>query len=758
MAPELRRDSAALLNGHQATPPSLASVPSTPNHDITPTSSSSSCTNNRLEASSSLNSSPPEPAKLVKELNQFITCHLCKGYLIDATTIIECLHSYCRSCIIKHLDKDTTESRLCPKCNCQIHKTRPKQNIRSDPTLQDIVYKLVPKLYKNEMSWRKNFYSRHPDKVAGLSNEEKGEIHGERMIISPDDNIQLTIEYFPEVPSPFKLLPFKKDENQMLPDTMNQRRYLLCLAGMRVLQLIKFIRYKYDLDAKIQVNFFYRTELLKEDLTLMDLAYTYSASPDMPISLYYLIIEPNKDKSDYLCLVSNSKLPMARLHRQQKRRKVMKNILEPSNCNAQLNNSNSPCNNTRPLVSSSQRLFDDVPTLSLGANTNAPQIAQNASASTSVPKENMLVKSQLGTGEKRKISDDGSTESQSVEAKKPKLAAKENLVQSKTTNAQIQNEITFSEDDDSSTDVSENSQISYQIDLICKNESEANFGDVENPRSVTNIATSTTTSIEPAATTSNHIINPDTQMIKPSTSSATASKLPPTDPPVLTNLTNSSDQGGHSSSNGVQVASKPTEVLQKVEVKTTTNLMTSLGNTVTVASLQQSTASNGSLETTVKNVPSAEKNVLIAKEQNVQIITPTVISNNTTFLLQSPKCDSTATAPLKSSFLDTRKDVVFAHPAAVNKPPSNGASAQENPVTNGHAKTTENSAAPAVNTLKPLMATNGKNKFCFPQFTHRPEFIAKALNMLHTNIGKSIPPSSINIEPSTNAPNNSLTN
>lgn len=178
----------------------------------------------------------------------------------------------CRSCIVKHLDKGTTESRLCPKCNGQIHKTKPKQNIRSDPTLQDIVYKLVPKLYKSEMSWRKSFYSRHPDKgklaiaflvwfsdilfiiVAGLSNEEKGEIHGERMIISPDDNIQLTIEYFPEVSSPFKLLPFKKDENQKLPATMNQRRYLLCIAGMRVLQLIKFIRYKYDLDAKIQVS------------------------------------------------------------------------------------------------------------------------------------------------------------------------------------------------------------------------------------------------------------------------------------------------------------------------------------------------------------------------------------------------------------------------------------------------------------------------------------------------------------------------
>lgn len=48
------------------------------------------------------------------------------------------------------MEQENNESRLCPKCNVQIHKTKPKQNIRSDPTLQDIVYKLVPKLYKSK--------------------------------------------------------------------------------------------------------------------------------------------------------------------------------------------------------------------------------------------------------------------------------------------------------------------------------------------------------------------------------------------------------------------------------------------------------------------------------------------------------------------------------------------------------------------------------------------------------------------------------
>lgn len=39
--------------------------------------------------------SPHKPIKpvLLNTVSQQITCFLCKGYLIDATTIVECLHS-----------------------------------------------------------------------------------------------------------------------------------------------------------------------------------------------------------------------------------------------------------------------------------------------------------------------------------------------------------------------------------------------------------------------------------------------------------------------------------------------------------------------------------------------------------------------------------------------------------------------------------------------------------------------------------------
>jgi len=142
------------------------------------------------------------------------------------------------------------------------------------------------------MSRRKDFYSKHPDQgmtlyyfihtvtyfycaALGLSNEEKGEIHGERLILSTDEQVHLSIEYFPEKSNPYELLPFKSDDSKLLNNT-NQRRYLLCAAGMKVFHLKKFIRYKYGLDPKIEVDFFYKHEFIKDDYTIMDLAYIYS--------------------------------------------------------------------------------------------------------------------------------------------------------------------------------------------------------------------------------------------------------------------------------------------------------------------------------------------------------------------------------------------------------------------------------------------------------------------------------------------------
>lgn len=57
-------------------------------------------------------------------LHPYITCFLCRGYLIKATTIVECLHTYCHSCLMKHLARE----KCCPQCDMSINKS--KTNIK----------------------------------------------------------------------------------------------------------------------------------------------------------------------------------------------------------------------------------------------------------------------------------------------------------------------------------------------------------------------------------------------------------------------------------------------------------------------------------------------------------------------------------------------------------------------------------------------------------------------------------------------------
>ncbi|KOB76740.1 Ring finger protein [Operophtera brumata] len=75
----------------------------------------------------------------LKTLNSHITCKICRGYFIDATTVTECLHTFCKSCLVKHLEENNT----CPTCTIVIHQSHPLQYISFDRTMQDIVYKLV---------------------------------------------------------------------------------------------------------------------------------------------------------------------------------------------------------------------------------------------------------------------------------------------------------------------------------------------------------------------------------------------------------------------------------------------------------------------------------------------------------------------------------------------------------------------------------------------------------------------------------------
>nr|XP_043891599.1 uncharacterized protein LOC122775599 [Solea senegalensis] len=216
----------------------------------------------------------------ITELNPHLMCVLCGGYFIDATTIIECLHSFCKRCIVRYLET----SKYCPICDVQVHKTKPLLNIRSDKTLQDIVYKLVPGLFKNEMKRRRDFYADHPVDASNGSNEDRGEVADEdKRIITDDEIISLSIEFFDTsrlggggVAAAGGVEQQQQQQQQQSKDQVANKRYLQCPAAMTVMHLRKFLRSKMDIPNAYQVEVMYEDEPLKDYYTLMDIAYIYT--------------------------------------------------------------------------------------------------------------------------------------------------------------------------------------------------------------------------------------------------------------------------------------------------------------------------------------------------------------------------------------------------------------------------------------------------------------------------------------------------
>ncbi|KAG8184278.1 hypothetical protein JTE90_001095 [Oedothorax gibbosus] len=222
------------------------------------------------------------PSRLqIVDLNPYLSCILCGGYFIDATTITECVHSFCRACIVRFLET----SKYCPVCEVQVHKSRPLHYIRSDKTLQDIVYKLVPGLFHNEMKRRRELYASQPPEAIKESRdaEDRGECLDEKFIYAPDELFSLSVEYGNETTS--------QESSTESDDSLPKKRFLRCPAAITVSHLKKFIRMKYGIPNTYHVVLQYDDEALRDEYTLMDIAYIFLWERKGPMRFFYKIVE-----------------------------------------------------------------------------------------------------------------------------------------------------------------------------------------------------------------------------------------------------------------------------------------------------------------------------------------------------------------------------------------------------------------------------------------------------------------------------------
>uniref|UniRef100_A0A0E0F468 RING-type domain-containing protein n=1 Tax=Oryza meridionalis TaxID=40149 RepID=A0A0E0F468_9ORYZ len=70
-----------------------------------------------------------------------MTCPLCKGLLREATAITECLHTFCKECIMEKIDDEEVDH--CPVCNIDLG-CDPEEKLRPDHNVQDIRNKVFP--------------------------------------------------------------------------------------------------------------------------------------------------------------------------------------------------------------------------------------------------------------------------------------------------------------------------------------------------------------------------------------------------------------------------------------------------------------------------------------------------------------------------------------------------------------------------------------------------------------------------------------
>ncbi|KAK9288780.1 hypothetical protein L1049_017244 [Liquidambar formosana] len=76
-----------------------------------------------------------------EKLAACMTCPVCKKLLNDATTISECLHTFCRKCIYEKITVEELDS--CPVCNTNLG-CAPLERLRVDHSMQDLRAKIFP--------------------------------------------------------------------------------------------------------------------------------------------------------------------------------------------------------------------------------------------------------------------------------------------------------------------------------------------------------------------------------------------------------------------------------------------------------------------------------------------------------------------------------------------------------------------------------------------------------------------------------------
>lgn len=160
--------------------------------------------------------------------------------------------------------------------------------MRCDPVLQQLVYKLVPGLYAKEMARRRKYYS----ELGGPSSDsDNAEYPIPDVYFSPSDCISLSLEFLSNKDGE---TGSDSDQESAEKQGLHHRRYLQCPAAVTMSHLKKFLRMKYNLSLDYNVEILYAGEVLTDEFSLMDVAYTFTWNKTTPMRFQFRLFQVPK--------------------------------------------------------------------------------------------------------------------------------------------------------------------------------------------------------------------------------------------------------------------------------------------------------------------------------------------------------------------------------------------------------------------------------------------------------------------------------
>ncbi|XP_063817742.1 polycomb group RING finger protein 5 isoform X2 [Pseudophryne corroboree] len=198
----------------------------------------------------------------VKEFNPYITCYICKGYLIKPTTVTECLHTFCKSCIVQHFE----ESNDCPKCGIQVHETNPIEMLRPDNTLEEIIFKLVPGLRDGEKQRESEFWKRKRPRENG----EDGLPSNKRFKDDAEENDDDNRDYHRSDPQIAICLDCLRNNGQSGDNAVKglMKKFIRCSTRITVGTIKKFLSLKLKLPSTYELDVLCNGEIMGKDHTM----------------------------------------------------------------------------------------------------------------------------------------------------------------------------------------------------------------------------------------------------------------------------------------------------------------------------------------------------------------------------------------------------------------------------------------------------------------------------------------------------------